>query len=240
MAVFFYGFDVTRPPFDDVRVRRAFALATDVSSLSPGYAIIPPATGGFVPEGMPAHQPGIRLPYDLEGARRLLAEAGYPGSRGFPEIVGRLYPGGWGEWTRRIQQSQWVEGLGIKMRWVEVSQPELRARHHELRPHTFESWCPGDYPDPDIILRQRIPWDWIGWSNETYDRLVEEARHTFDQGQRIELYKQADRILIEEAVVVPTEYGGHPCLLQPWVTRFPAAPVYIRTWFWKDVVIEPH
>ena len=80
-------FDVSRPPFDDVRVRRAFVLATDREALV--KAARPdcfPATGGFVPPGMPGHSPGIGLPYDPGQARRLLAEAGYPGGQGFPVV----------------------------------------------------------------------------------------------------------------------------------------------------------
>jgi len=91
LATFYIGFDVTRPPFDDPRVRRAFTLATDRERLADvamrGY--VSPATGGFVPPGMPGHSPGTGLPYDPEGARHLLAEAGYPGGLGFPVVESR-------------------------------------------------------------------------------------------------------------------------------------------------------
>jgi ABC-type oligopeptide transport system substrate-binding subunit len=239
-AVFFYGFDVTRPPFDDARVRRAFALAMDVSELYPEIPMVPPARGGVVPHAMPAHQPGIGLPYDLGQARHLLAQAGYPGGRGFPEIVSRVHPGGWGEQARRMQQAQWVEKLGIHIRWEPLSFPEMEALPHGQRPHTFVVFLAAAYPDPDSILRLGIPWQWIGWSDETYDRLVKEARYTMDQGRRLKLFKQADRMLIEEAVVVPTEYGGHPWLLKPWVSRFPTAAVVTNLMFLKDVILEPH
>ena len=100
----FYAFDATRLPFDDIRVRRAFALTTDITA---GWdpAIVRPARGGFVPPRMPAHQPGIGLPYDLEGARQLLAGAGYPGGQGFPEILSHPGTGGVGEGYRWLQQS---------------------------------------------------------------------------------------------------------------------------------------
>jgi ABC-type transport system substrate-binding protein len=77
------------------------------------------------------------------------------------------------------------------------------------------------------------------WDNETYSRLVEEARHTMDQGKRMQLHQQAHRILIEEAVVVPVEYGSQPWLVKPWVAKLPACPI-LGPPFWKDVVIEPH
>jgi ABC-type transport system substrate-binding protein len=208
----------------------------------PGPYIALVARGGLVPRGMPAHQPGIGLPYDPEQARHLLAEAGYPGGQGFPEIVSRVFPGGWGKGYRKVQQSKsnWVEGLGIKMRWVAIPLSEMHARRLKDQPHTFSVFQAPDYPDPDSILTADILCDWTGWSNEAYTRLVEEARLTFDQGQRMKLYKKADRILIEEAVVVPTEYDGHSWLLKLWVTRFPNSPLPAKSMYWKDVIIEPH
>ncbi len=85
----YLSFNTSRPPFDDVRVRRAFVLAMDRETLS-GVALggtVFPATGGFVPPNMAGHSPGIALPYDPDEARKLLAEAGYPGGRGFPPVV---------------------------------------------------------------------------------------------------------------------------------------------------------
>jgi ABC-type oligopeptide transport system substrate-binding subunit len=80
LATYYVGFNVSRSPFDDRRVRRAFALATDRETLADvalrGY--VAPGTGGFIPPGMPGHSAGIGLSYDPEGARKLLAEAGLP------------------------------------------------------------------------------------------------------------------------------------------------------------------
>jgi len=88
LATIFVAFDVARPPFDDVRVRQAFVLATDREMLGDviwrGYVF--PATGGLIPPGMPGHSAGIGLPCDPQKARRLMAEAGYPGGRGFPMV----------------------------------------------------------------------------------------------------------------------------------------------------------
>jgi oligopeptide transport system substrate-binding protein len=123
LATFYVGFDVSRPPFDDPRVRRAFTLATERETLADvamrGYVF--PATGGFVPPGTPGHSPGIGLPYDPEGARQLLAEAGYPSGLGFPAIdclapSSRLAP------VPIIEclQAQWLENLGIEITWKQI------------------------------------------------------------------------------------------------------------------------
>jgi dipeptide transport system substrate-binding protein len=73
------------------------------------------------------------------------------------------------------------------------------------------------------------------WRNETYDGLVERARRLTDQAERMRLYQQADRILVEEVPILPLSYERIPLLVKPWVRRFTD-----WTAWWKDVVIEPH
>ena len=94
-----------------------------------------------------------------------------------------------------------------------------------------------DYPDPDDVLR--VQW-WVapGWQNEIYERLVEDARRVTDQEERMRMYGQADRILIEEAPILPLAYGRFHMLVKPWVRRYLTPP--LRWWYWEDVIIEPH
>jgi oligopeptide transport system substrate-binding protein len=96
-----------------------------------------------------------------------------------------------------------------------------------------------DYPDPDNVLR--IGLQQYGKSlklDEAFTTLVEKAGQSADQEQRMAMYQQADRILVEQAAAMPLFYGRNVMLLKPWVKRYPASPV--RFDFWKDVILEPH
>ena len=95
-----------------------------------------------------------------------------------------------------------------------------------------------DYPDPDNFLRANFPWQATGWRNKTCERLIELARGVMDQWERMKLYAQADKIIIEEAVVIPVTYSRHLFLIKPWIRQYPMAP--IKTSYWKEVIIEPH
>jgi oligopeptide transport system substrate-binding protein len=236
----YVGFDVSRPPFDDVRVRRAFAFATDRETLADvalrGHDS--PATGGFIPPGMPGHSAGIGLPYDPEQARQLLAEAGYPGGRGFPpaDLLARRSDESQSEYL----QAQWRENLGVEIEivWETMEYEMFFGRLRREPPSIFLLGWIADYPDPDSFLRISTFLHWTRWQNETYDRLVEEARRIMDQGERMRLYGQAERILIEEAAILPLYYLRSHLLVKPWVKKYPTSA--IKWWFWKDVIIEPH
>jgi ABC-type oligopeptide transport system substrate-binding subunit len=232
------GFDVRRPPLSDARVRRALAHAVDqetlVDVLVRGY--MSPATGGFVPPGMPGHSPGINLPYDPDQAQRLLAEAGYLGGRGFPELnLVTFY--GYEPWLEYLQ-AQWWETLGIEVVCQSMKFTAFLEWLDEQPSDIFRLAWRVDYPDPDSFLRACSAWRWTGWHNEAYAELVEKARRVTDQGERMRLYQQAERILINEAPIIPLVYGRQHWLVKPWVRRFLAPAIQI--YFWKDVIIEPH
>jgi ABC-type transport system substrate-binding protein len=78
----------------------------------------------------------------------------------------------------------------------------------------------------------------LRWHNDTYLTLVEEARQLTNQAERMRLYQQADKILVEEAAIIPLYYHQAHSLVKSWISRFPTSPLSLV--FWKDVVIEPH
>jgi oligopeptide transport system substrate-binding protein len=232
------GFNVRQAPLDDQRVRQALALSLDKEHLAHvvlrGYYF--PATGGFVPPGLPGHSEGLSLLYDPQKARALLAEAGYPGGSDFPVLRGLSFAGA-EAWTDYIQ-SQWREKLGIQVTWQidEWSQflNNLAGGNYQVLAIAWQS----DYPDPDSFLRASNISSLSNWQDEAYDQLVEQARRMADQEQRLELYRQADRMLVEQASIIPLTYMRYHLLVKPWVKNLSIDSG--KFWSWKNVILEPH
>jgi ABC-type transport system substrate-binding protein len=237
----YLAFDVTRLPFGDRRVRRAFAMAIDREELAGvalrGYGS--PATGGFVPPGMPGHSPGIGLRYDPESARRLLAEAGYPGGRGFPALEPMPVLG---DELRAIVanlRQQILVNLGVEISWRSASRAEAFRILGRRVPQMYVSGWEADYPDPASFLWDAGWWSGSGWHHEEYGETVERARQTTSQRERIRLYQAADRILVEECPIIPLDHLRRHVLVKPWVARSqPTGPGSWRSW--RDIIIEPH
>jgi ABC-type oligopeptide transport system substrate-binding subunit/predicted Ser/Thr protein kinase/tetratricopeptide (TPR) repeat protein len=238
---FFFAFDTRRPPFDDPRVRRAFTLATDRERLANvllrGY--FSPATGGMVPPGMPGHSHGIGLPYEPEEARRLLAEAGYPEGRNFAalDVLGENIP----LITQAYEylRAQWRENLGVESSWEIVELEELDDRLYAgTTPPLYSANWIADYPDPDSFLRAGLEHQRTGWQNQVFDELVQSARRSTNQTERMSMYLNAERILIEEAPILPVAYCRFHSLVKPWLKK--VLPPSGWGWSWKDAIIELH
>jgi ABC-type oligopeptide transport system substrate-binding subunit len=135
-----------------------------------------------------------------------------------------------------ILQGQWQENLGVTITWQAVEWADYLDRINRRPPHLFLWAWVADYPDPDNFLRVSPFRDQTRWQNEAYDGLVEQARQVMDQEERLRLYKQADRMLIGEAAILPLVYHRSHLLMKPWVIRAPISSM--AYWFWKDVVIE--
>ncbi len=226
------------PPFNDAHVRQALALAINKKELAHvtlrGYVY--PATGGFVPPGMPGHTPGVGLPYDPEQARRLLAEAGYPGGRNFPVLEALNRPDH--ELLARYCRLAWQEVLDIHIPWETVPLSTLLERYDHRPPDLALGLWVADYPDPDCYLRVCIEPENPDWRNPIYQQLVETAWHVTDQAERMQLYEQAEQLLAVEVPIIPLTYGRVHLLLKPWVKGYQLSTM--KGQFWKDVFIEPH
>jgi ABC-type transport system substrate-binding protein len=237
-GTYLLSFNVNQSPLDDPRIRRALVLATDRRHLVDvhGMGRNLPATGGFVPPGIPGHIPGIALPYDLEKSRLLLADAGFPGGRGLPCLRALLFP--WD--VDRLPAfifNPWQAEIGLQVVWEQMEFPEFPDRILGEQPHITAAGWSVDYPDPDNNLRVGLG-TFGNWRHEIYDGLVDRARRSLIQDERLSLYRQAEEILVEEVPIVPLYYYRLHLLLKPWIRNYQPETIYYH--YWKDVVIEPH
>jgi ABC-type oligopeptide transport system substrate-binding subunit len=234
--VFFY---MQRPPFNDMRVRQAFVHAADRVTMAEAAfrGFVSPATGGFVPPGLPGHSAGIGLPYAPERARQLLAEAGYPDGRGFPAI--QAYHWGINPLLSQYLQQKWQEVLGINIQFTRMPYEDWEEQRLWSTTNLGINGWSADYPDPHNFLSvAAYAYFTPAWRNADYEHLLEVARHTTDSTERIRTYQAAERILIQEAAIMPLAYIKGHWLIKPWVKRYPVSPLSDE--YWKDVIIEPH
>ncbi len=233
-------FVADKPPFNNPNLRRAFALATDRKKLAGEIQNQIPATGGYIPPELPGHSPDIGLPYDPKEARRLLDAAGYPQGRGFPQVNMLLGLVGLKKGDDLVFTSlheMWKENLGITIQncWNDSDKMEFETCQNF---HFFFVGWLADYPDPASFLQTNYLIEQSHWQSPKYEALVEEGRRTLDHGQRMNLYRQADRILMEEAVILPLFYGHIYELRQPWVQKSTGSSIYSPKW--KDITLLPH
>jgi oligopeptide transport system substrate-binding protein len=186
---------------------------------------------------MPGYSAEIGLAYNPNLARRLLTEAGYPNGHGFSAIDAYV-TAGHSHLAAEYLQTRWNEDLDININWKTVSYGEYEELVRLDRPHLFKTGWSADYPDPDNLLRVALHQPENTWHDDRYEQLLKTARRMSDQSERLKLYQAADRLLIEEAAVIPLIYGNFHLLIKPWVKRHPMSPLSCD--YWKDVIIEPH
>jgi len=218
---YFLRLNTRRPPFDDDRVRRALAQAVDrgtlIGKILHGGQL--PATA-ITPPGLPGYTPPAGLATDFNAARRLLAEAGFPGGRGLPAIE-LLY--NHSENHRVIAealQEMWRRELGLEVRLAsqefKVVLDERRAGHYQI---LLSDWV-GDYLDPATFLD---PWrsdsgnNHTGWASPDYDDRLFAAARTADPADRARQLARAEALMLAAAPVIPLYYNTHVFLCQPSV-----------------------
>ena len=211
LGIYFLRFNCSKPPFNDPRVRRAFAMAVDnrriVEKITRAGEL--PATS-FVPPGIAGYWSPDGLPYDPEAARQLLAEAGYPDGKGFP-LTTFLYNESQQNRDIAVElQAMWLQHLGVK---INLALQEWKVYLNSLSSLDYgiarSSWV-GDYPDPNTFLDMFVTGNGnnrTGWSDPAYDRLIADAAKETDPAKRFEILRHAEAMLVsQEAPVFPIFY----------------------------------
>jgi oligopeptide transport system substrate-binding protein len=224
-SVDYIGFNITKPPFDNMKVRQAFAQALNrqdyVTNVLKGVG--QPALS-FIPPGRPGHAPDIKLwDFNAAAARQTLADAGYKDGQDLPpiKITYAAYP----QLKVRMEwiQNQWLTNLGVQLELdpVEPSAYVALVKDPATLPQIFYLGWLQDYPDPQdwlsLVFRSESTVTHIGWKNADFDRLTREADREPDQQKRLQLYHQAHEILVREAPAAFISWGETIQLIKPYV-----------------------
>ena len=220
----FYGLNVRTKPLDDRRVRQAIVHAIDRAGIirdvfhgryDLAHSILPLGTLGY--------NPGVRpLAHDPVRARALLAEAGHPGGAGLPPVT--IWSGAR---TERLLEEHGrivkdLGAVGIRAAYqYETDWPKFSRLVTEGRaPMFLYSWS-ADIPDPDNFLsslfHSRSARNYTGYANAVVDNLLLTARNERDVHRRVNLYRQAEQAVLEDASVLPVWHSSYERLFQPWV-----------------------
>ena len=209
LSVTYYGFDTRRPPFNDVRVRQAFAWAVDwrrIALLSDGPTAV--ATS-IVPPGIPGRPTGDYLPqFDPAAARAQLAAAGYPGGRGLPEIT--MVTSGTTYDEAVIDQLR--QNLGVTVSLEVMSSDAYAQRLVDDTPAIWSmSWI-ADYPAPEdflgILLQSDATSNYGGWKNAQFDAALAAAGQATDPAAQAHAYAAADLIAQSQVPIIPLSYAA--------------------------------
>jgi len=230
IAPYYYVFNMTRPPFTDLRVRKALAMAIDKKALvrdatkggqAPADALVPPLEGYDPPAG---------IPYSPDQARLLLADAGFPGGRGFPALSLLHDTTLEHELIANHLAARWKKELGIevtpkKKEWT------IFLGHSESS-HDFDithSGRAGDYPDPNAMLERFLRDTSFNeglYASEAYDELVARASRMTQGAERSTTLRAAESLLIrEDAAIIPLYHHVEQDLidLSRWEGWYPNA-----------------
>jgi oligopeptide transport system substrate-binding protein len=237
-------FDVSQPPFDDLKVRQAFTLAFDrqkyIDVVLHGAAL--PAVGVF-PPGLPGYNPDLSsLPYDPERARQLLEASKYGGPEGLPPIT--YTDSGYGsdeDGSIAAMTQMWQQNLGVTITVENLESDRYldevyAGRHGQLFGY---GWC-ADYPDPenfaDTLFHTGSQQNQGNYSNPELDALLEQARTEQDVSRRIQLYQQAEQIIVNDAPALFTVHSMSYVLVKPYIQGYvlTTIDVPLERYLWID------
>jgi ABC-type transport system substrate-binding protein len=240
MATFYFTLNPQKAPFDDIKVRQAFAMTIDRANINTvllydAYRV----ADGFLPPEMPGYSEAVKsYQYDPAKAKQLLQESKYAGK--LPRVV--LTYSGTGAAPGDLlvaMQKNWSDQLGVE---IELQAVDSSAFLREQRKGQFQMQSDGwsaDYPDPEDFLGKLFasdsPLNYTKYKNDAVDGLLQQAKTETDRTKRFQLYSQAEQKILDDATVIPTFWSVSHTLVKPCVKDLPSAPLVIPKYRYADI-----
>ena len=246
LCTYYLGFNTTKPPLDNVKVRQALSYGIDRQKLIDTVlktAQLPAKTfacpGIF---GTPAGDPNFKgIEFDPAKGKALLAEAGFPAGKGMPDITYMFNTSQGHQKIAEFVQQSWKENLGVE---VKLANQEwavyLKTTHTDASQVFRMGWC-ADYMDENNWVLENFHTTkslndpkWSGPNAAKFDQLVDEAASASDPKVRKEKYYEAERLLcVEDAVIAPVYYYTRVVCTKPYVERTYAPLGGEQIYYWK-------
>ncbi len=234
LCTYYYGFNVTKPPFDNKLVRQAFSYAIDrqklIDTVTKGNQ--KPAKTFACPGifGSPAEDPNFPgITFDPAKAKELLSKAGYPNGEGLPEITLMFNTSEGHQAIAEFIQQQWKENLGVEVKLANQEWKVYLKTLTEDAPQIWRlGWC-ADYPDENNWVLEvfhpakgsnNAKWNPEDPAAQRFMEVTEKAAASSDPEERKQLYFEAEKILTaDEAIIIPLYYYTRNVLTKPYVKR---------------------
>lgn len=225
----YFGFNVKKPPFNNPKVRQAFAYALDRSYYPKLMQSGQKPIASWISPGLLGYNPNLGLQFNPQKAKQLLAEAGYPNGKGFPTV--RLsFPTQYEvQKEAEIAQALWKKNLNVDIRLDNMEWKVLLSKLDEDPPELFRLGWFVDYPDADSYMGVFLSDsgnNHTQWKSKRYDELVQRAVITLNPMERQKLYDEAQRLLLErDTVIVPIYVAEKTYLVKPVVHNLTISPL---------------
>lgn len=222
LSTYFYRVNTTKAPMNNKLVRKALAMAIDREGLIRNVlrAGQKPTTGFTPPGAGQGYEPPNVLSFNIDEARRLLAEAGYPGGKGFPKSEILINTNEAHRTIAEAIQEMWKKNLGIDVSVLNQDWSVYLDTQRKLNYQICRAGWVGDYLDPFTFLSLWQTGDGnnqTGWSNKKYDELMQSSLREPDLTKRLAMLKEAETILLDELPVLPIYWYVRNFLLRPEV-----------------------
>jgi len=227
LSFYYIGFNCSRPPFDDVNVRRAFTQAINKDKLvSLVFRDTVRRADGILPPGIPGFNENLLgLDYDVGRARELIEASKYGDVSALPPIT--ITTAGWGGMISQALEAiihEWRQNLGVE---VTVRQLEPERFLYQLREEKDEMYYMGwvaDYPHPqdflEVLFYGGAEYNYGEYSNAEVDTVLEAAGMELQTNLSLLLYRQAEQKLVEDAACLPLWFGKNCVLVKPYVRGY--------------------
>jgi oligopeptide transport system substrate-binding protein len=234
LSVSYIGFNTTVAPFDDPKVRQAFAASVDKDQITkvifkdmavPAQTIMMPGLPGYAKENSAPK-------FDPAAAKQLIADSKYKSASGLGKItLTEVGSGASAGLDTQAMVEGWKKNLGVD---VTIAESETATFYDDLDQGKMQMWTNGwimDYPDPedilDLLFTSTSRQNNSKYNNPQFDALMNQARTETDVTKRLQMYKDGEKILLNDVPWVPLYFGVSHYVVKPYVKNYNPGAIVI-------------